>query len=331
MVSIIVPVYNGEKFCDRCFDCILAQTDKDIELIVVNDGSKDRSDEVIEKRRSELERELTKFIYIKQENQGVGGAANNGFKHASGEYMMFYDMDDILMPESVAHLSGWLNEHKDYGLVRCNGYYVDEDNVAAEDRLFETNEYMKHKEDIFDDLMLNRTYVWAATYMIRMSDAEKIYPEHDIFPSRLGQNIQFLLPISHMSKVGFVDEPLAKYVLRSESTSRSKSGDIKAQKIKNLVGYEELRRRLVKLIFTGDELDYWNNQVEILYRKLYIGLAYDFKDKELMKKSFDDLKKCQKHIDAEEKISYGEIMWPAFVSKPYIFVLKGMRKMHIVK
>lgn len=74
MVSLIIPCFNGEKFINRCLDSVLDQSYKDIELIFVNDGSTDKTSEIINKRKEELEHKLAKFIYIEQENQGVGAS-----------------------------------------------------------------------------------------------------------------------------------------------------------------------------------------------------------------------------------------------------------------
>lgn len=104
MVSLIVPCYNGEKFIARCIESILNQTDHNIELILVNDGSMDSTSDIINGYRVELENTLAKFIYLEQENQGVGAACNNAFKRATGEYLTLLDSDDILLPESVSEM-----------------------------------------------------------------------------------------------------------------------------------------------------------------------------------------------------------------------------------
>lgn len=121
MVSLIVPCYNGEKFIARCIESILNQTDHNIELILVNDGSMDSTSDIINGYRVELENTLAKFIYLEQENQGVGAACNNAFKRATGKYLTLLDSDDILLPESVSEMRKWLDEHPEHGFVRTNG------------------------------------------------------------------------------------------------------------------------------------------------------------------------------------------------------------------
>ena len=101
MVSLIIPCFNGEKFINRCLDSVLDQSYKDIELIFVNDGSTDKTSEIINKRKEELENKLAKFIYIEQENQGVGASCNNAFKEVTGEYLTLLDIDDLMLPDSI--------------------------------------------------------------------------------------------------------------------------------------------------------------------------------------------------------------------------------------
>ena len=86
-VSVIVPVYNGEKYIEQCMDSILGQTLKDIEIICVDDGSTDSSPEILERFR----RQDKRVRLISQENAGAGAARNRGLKEAGGEYLSLFD------------------------------------------------------------------------------------------------------------------------------------------------------------------------------------------------------------------------------------------------
>ena len=89
-VSVIVPVYNVEKYLTRCLDSIVGQTYKNLEIICVNDGSPDNSAEILVRYAKKDER----IILISQENQGLSGARNAGLEVATGEYTVFVDSDD---------------------------------------------------------------------------------------------------------------------------------------------------------------------------------------------------------------------------------------------
>lgn len=91
-ISIIVPVYNAEKYLSRCIDSILCQTFTDFELILVNDGSSDRSKEICEKYLKSDSR----IRLINQENSGVSAARNNGLDNSCGKYIGFVDADDFI-------------------------------------------------------------------------------------------------------------------------------------------------------------------------------------------------------------------------------------------
>ena len=92
-VTLIIPVYNSEKYIGRCLDSILEQTYTNFEIMVVNDGSKDKSQEVINKYK---EKYPDKIISIEQENKGVAVTRNESIKRANSEYIMFIDNDDYL-------------------------------------------------------------------------------------------------------------------------------------------------------------------------------------------------------------------------------------------
>lgn len=97
-VTIIIPVYNSEKYIGKCLDSILNQTYTNFEILVVNDGSKDNSQKVIEEYQNKYP---DKIIAINQENKGVSKTRNESIKKASGDYIMFIDNDDFLESDYI--------------------------------------------------------------------------------------------------------------------------------------------------------------------------------------------------------------------------------------
>lgn len=91
-VSIVIPVYNSAKYLEDCLESASGQTLKDIEIIIINDGSTDNSEDII-KKFCNLD---NRFVYFKQNNQGVSFARNKGIELARGEYIFFLDADDIV-------------------------------------------------------------------------------------------------------------------------------------------------------------------------------------------------------------------------------------------
>lgn len=97
MVSIILPVFNAERFLSQCLDSILRQTYQDWELIAVDDGSKDGSMEILKS----YEKRDNRIHIISKKNEGVSIARNVALEHAHGDYIYFVDSDDIVMPEAL--------------------------------------------------------------------------------------------------------------------------------------------------------------------------------------------------------------------------------------
>ena len=89
-VSVVIPVYNVDKYLSCCLNSVINQTMTDIEIILVNDGSTDNSEEICK----EYEKKDSRVVYIKQENKGVSVARNIGKKYSKGEYIIFIDSDD---------------------------------------------------------------------------------------------------------------------------------------------------------------------------------------------------------------------------------------------
>ena len=99
-VSVIIPVYNGEKYIESCLKSVVAQSLDRLEVILVNDGSTDCSGEIME----EYARRYPHFIYVEQRNRGLSEARNTGLDYAYGKYIAFLDGDDLLPKDALLHL-----------------------------------------------------------------------------------------------------------------------------------------------------------------------------------------------------------------------------------
>ena len=117
-ISVIIPVYNVEKYLARCLNSIIKNTYKNIEIILVNDGSKDKSQEIIDKYKNKYGNIIKAR---EQENKGPAEARNVGIEMASGEYLMFIDSDDFIKEDYIENYVKTLKE-ADYDLV-AGGYH----------------------------------------------------------------------------------------------------------------------------------------------------------------------------------------------------------------
>lgn len=96
-ISVIIPIYNVEKYLPRCLDSVLAQSFKDLQIICVNDGSKDDSLNIL----NDYAQKDDRILIISQENKGLSGARNTGLDAAKGKYIFFLDADDYLHPQAL--------------------------------------------------------------------------------------------------------------------------------------------------------------------------------------------------------------------------------------
>ncbi|WP_200551196.1 glycosyltransferase [Kosakonia sp. LAM2021] len=125
-LSLVIAVYNGEKFLSAFFDSIKAQQLESLEMIVVNDGSTDSSAEVIACYASEF----AHFQVINQANQGVSAARNTGLAVARGDYLAFPDIDDVIYPGMYPRLLEMATQGN-LDVATCNGTYIYDDGRPA--------------------------------------------------------------------------------------------------------------------------------------------------------------------------------------------------------
>ena len=212
-VSIIVPVYNGEKVIGRCLDSILKQDQRDIEVIVIDDGSVDNSYEII----SDYAKKDERIVAIHKENGGVSSTRNKALDLAKGEYIQFIDVDDWLPFDSTKLLLRSMEEN-DVELVVGDFYRVI-DNKTSKKGTFKkggvitrnlyADKMMLSPADFYYGVLWNKLYKKSIIdeYHIRM-DEDIDYCEDVIF------NLEYLL---HTEKIYILKSPVYYYHLTEGS------------------------------------------------------------------------------------------------------------------
>jgi glycosyltransferase involved in cell wall biosynthesis len=119
-VSVIIPVYKVEKYVAATVESVLAQTYKNFELLIIDDGSPDKSIEICQQFTDH------RIRIIRQENRGVAAARNTGIRHAQGEYLAFLDADDLWTPEKLAKHIEHLENSPAVGVSFCRSAFIDE-------------------------------------------------------------------------------------------------------------------------------------------------------------------------------------------------------------
>lgn len=209
-VSVIVPFYNVEGYIGRCLDSLVKQTLDDIEIILVNDGSKDRSKIVVDKYLKEYPE---KIVYLEKENGGLSDARNYAIPYAKGEYIAFLDSDDYVeytMYKDMYELAK--KENSD--MVECDFYWeYPYKNKTKEDKGLI---YNGKKE------MIEKVRVVAWNKLIKKDILEK---SKIIFPKGYRyEDVEFTYKlVPYLDKVSFLKKPCVHYIQREGSISNNQN------------------------------------------------------------------------------------------------------------
>lgn len=301
LVSVLIPCYNGEKFIDRCFKCLLDQDYKYVEIIFVNDGSTDNSSKIVYSYKNKLKQKGYTFKYIYQPNGGAASAINTALKLVIGKYIMLYDIDDIIFPTAISEKVEFLEKNKDYGMVRNNGYIVNDENTDEILCLFTEDKLEKDNEYIFEDLIMGKTNNWPATFMVRTSALFSHIKNKEIYISQFGQNLQIMLPVSYFCKSGYIDKPLMKYIRHNNSHSDFTN---KERKLKLFNGYELNRIEIINsLDINSHEKKQYIKKINLLYYRIRMQIAYEMKDCDLLEKEYKKIRDINENT-REDDILY---------------------------
>ncbi len=205
-LSIIVPVYGVEKYIDKCLNSLVKQSLKEIEIIVVNDGTKDNSQKIIDKYVKKYPDKIKSYI---KENGGQGSARNYGLKKTTGEYIGYVDSDDFVEKDMYKKLYNKAKENN-YDIVVCGNYNVSEDYQNKNIDAF-INNYNTDLENIFFGKMAvwNKIYKRDILIKNKLEFKEKVWYEDLAFT---------LKAIMNSNTFAFIDEPLYDYLIREGST-----------------------------------------------------------------------------------------------------------------
>ncbi len=258
LVSILIPCYNVERKVQKLFDSILQQTYKNIELIVVNDGSTDNTESIIkEYEKIFLERGIL-YTYINQRNAGVAKACEAGLQYVRGDYLCWPDSDDFYRPRCVERLLNFLQNNISYDLVRCNAdvFYEDNLNNSIGTLAGRDNNRFREENLMRDYILEDHVYFAPICYMMRFSAFKRANPLLSLCDSKAGQNYQMMLPLLYKGKCGYIDECLCCYMVYKNSHSHSYDFHLNyASRVKRIeYKYECVRETLRHMFITKDDL-----------------------------------------------------------------------------
>lgn len=209
-VSVIVPFYNVENYIEKCLETLVNQNLEDIEIILVNDGSKDRSKIIVDKF---LKQYPEKIVYLEKENGGLSDARNYAIPHAKGEYIAFLDSDDYVEKTMYKDMYE-LAKKENSDMVECDFYWEYPDkNKRKEDKGVI---YNGKKE------MLEKVRVVAWNKLIKKEILEK---SGVLFPKGLRyEDVEFTYKlVPYLDKVSFLKKPCIHYIQREGSISNNQN------------------------------------------------------------------------------------------------------------
>lgn len=257
LVSVIIPVYNSELYLSECINSVVKQTYKRLEIILINDGSIDKSFEIMK----EFKKLDSRIKIINLTNSGVSYARNIGFKESSGEFIYFMDADDILSENAICKSINYLNKWSSDVCV-FNYAYLKEENVIKNNSSIEKSEIISQKEYIKWMLLDNsfKGYVWNRLY--RRNVIEKLN-RNDIFKEDIyiQEDSLFNCEIAIASnKICYLNEIL--YLYRKNDNSNSNSSLNKENYSKKISVLKAMKTKIELLedydknISAGLRLDY---------------------------------------------------------------------------
>lgn len=287
-VSLIMPVYNSEKYLNQAIDSILNQTYGDFELITINDGSTDSSLDILKDYASKDSRIQ---IFNNNGNKGLPYTRRRGLELAKGEYIALMDSDDLSYPERFAEEVKYLDENKEVSVVASNFDYLIDDNIVKirriykKDNLLIENLKLKYKFMFFNPI-LNSSAMFRKNFIVN----KQLNYREEFF---VAQDYMFWVDCINKGKMHIINKKLILYRKGHENITR-KSSEKKSEERKKLI--DTIRTIMVrnnKFILSESE--------QLLFNKIfsdpYISLDYyDFIE------LYNVINKMRLQID--EKINY---------------------------
>lgn len=211
LVSLIIPVYNNKFFLNKCIESVLNQTYKNIEVILINDGSSDGSGHICDVYAEKDKR----IKVIHQENQGVSVARNKGLDKASGTFIQFVDSDDYIEDKMTEILVTEMNENIDVTMCGYKSIHRDKDgkirstnsNVYKESHISKES-FSKKFGIYFKDMFIN--FIWNKLYRVDIIKNNNVYFDSDI---GWGEDLIFNLDyLEHCNNISIIKDSLYSYV-----------------------------------------------------------------------------------------------------------------------
>lgn len=289
LVSIVTPCYNGEEYLERFFNSILAQTYPNIELVFINDGSTDRTEDIVNSYSVRFQKKGIRFIYRTQENAGQAAALNNGLKLFSGEYMNWMDSDDVISPEFIEKRVEFLSSNPECAFCYGKTVFASEKDTGTIIKTIGKRDSTR-RHGFFEDVLYVRN-VFFPGYMVRTVCFDCVIPNREIYAGFGGQNAQLLLPLAwYYGEPGYVEDSIYTYYVREDSHSHSLNSSEKI--IQQLERYERILIETMERIPDPD-INKYITDVRRYYARHRFGNAVDTMNPELIRRYYRQLRQLR--------------------------------------
>jgi len=210
LVSVVIPVYNSEKFLEECLNSILTQSYRNIEIIAVDDGSTDASSDI-------LERYSDKISIISQKNQGLAYALNLGISKMKGKWFKWFSPDDVMYSNTIEILIDEAKNHPDNTILYSNWNIIDETgNILRE---FHESNYNELSEFDFNVRLLDGQQINVNTTLIPDILLKKCGIRELDDPVAIDYDFFLRSALLHDAKFCLTSQPLVKYRIHSDQLS----------------------------------------------------------------------------------------------------------------
>lgn len=219
-ISVIMPVYNGEKYIAEAIASVRAQTLEDWELIVVNDGSTDQTVGIVEAFGD------ARIRLFSQSNAGEAAARNTGLAVANGDYVAFLDADDLFLPSALCSSARYLDAHHEVGAVYADGYYCDRNGKpVGKLSQYRTSNF---SGNVLDSIVVSPFFGAPCSIQVRNSVLKSRNLQFDP-RQKFGTDWKFFIDLARTECFGYNPEIVFKYRLHKENMTFTLSGIVKSE------------------------------------------------------------------------------------------------------
>ncbi len=304
-ITIIVPIYNVEKYLEECIKSIISQTYNNLEILLIDDGSTDDSAKICIK----FEKQDKRIKYIYQNNSGVSVARNIGIKLAKGKYIAFVDGDDSLEQDMISSLYNLIINCQ-YPLVMC-GHYLYDSHQKQEQYIFSKSEMIdtnKRKKEILTKINYSLGVPWGKLYKKNFLIDNKIFFKENL--KRMQDTIFNLEVFELCGKFMYLKKPLYNYRFSQNSACNKFSPDFDDTSNKVLQSLKEYLQKYnlwedYKYIYYTKEFTLYMELIRLKYVQELCHINYFQKIKEIRQKKFNyDLIDLNSMISKKDKLAY---------------------------